>query len=564
MRAQLARALRFVSRTDSDIFSGLAADVRSTHASDASTRRMARKAQASVASMLEQLEPRQFLSTYYVSSVGSDSGSGSSTSPWRSVARVNSATLRSGDKVLFQGGKTFSGTGLKVTSAESGITFGTYGSGRATLSTGGTTGFDIGQASNITISNLNFFGNGMYSNNSFGIYVHADSGRKISGFNFSNMEVKGYGKEGIRIVAGGSTAQVNNVTVKYVDSHDNRWGGFKANAPEISQMSNYIVDHVRVWNNYGDKANTGVTGNGIMLEGIYNARVSYCVAHDNGKDGAAPVGIWGARGRNITIEHSESYNNNTRTSTDGGGFDFDWDVSNSVIQYCYSHNNSGPGYILAAGSHTNSGNTIRYNVSENDGRENGRAGIQLWGSIVNASIYNNVVYITPTGNSNTAAFYNHDDSSGGKHAVNVKVFNNVFYTTGGVKILNITDSVAKYGDMQFSGNAYYSGGAAFNLKWGNTNYTSLTAWQDAKGKEKTNGVRTGYQGDPKFNAVGKGGTFNNADLLKGLTAYKVQSGSPLINRGVTQPGTLSAATLDFFGDTLPKGGKYDIGIDEVA
>ena len=47
------------------------------------------------------------------------------------------------------------------------------------------------------------------------------------------------------------------------------------------------------------------------------------------------------------------------------------------------------------------------------------------------------VYISATGNSNTAAFYNHDDSSGGKHCSNVKIVNNVFYTTGGAKILNI-------------------------------------------------------------------------------------------------------------------------------
>jgi len=47
-------------------------------------------------------------------------------------------------------------------------------------------------------------------------------------------------------------------------------------------------------------------------------------------------------------------------------------------------------------------------------------------------------------------------------------------------------------------------------------------------------------------------------------SYKLQSGSPLINKGVTQPGTLAGATIDFWGDSLPKGGKYDIGIDEVA
>jgi hypothetical protein len=82
------------------------------------------------------------------------------------------------------------------------------------------------------------------------------------------------------------------------------------------------------------------------------------------------VGIWTAGSNRVTIQYCESYNNHTKTSTDGGGYDFDWDVTNSTIQYCYSHNNDGPGYIMAAGTHTNSGNVIRYSVSENDGRRN--------------------------------------------------------------------------------------------------------------------------------------------------------------------------------------------------
>ncbi len=65
-------------------------------------------------------------------------------------------------------------------------------------------------------------------------------------------------------------------------------------------------------------------------------------------------------------------------------------------------------------------------------------------------------------------------------------------------------------------------------------------------------------------SAGHGGTIGNADNLHALSAYKLQSNSPLINHGVTQPGTLASTVTDFFGDSLPKGGKYDIGIDEVA
>ena len=123
--------------------------------------------------------------------------------------------------------------------------------------------------------------------------------------------------------------------------------------------------------------------------------------------------------------------------------------------------------------------------------------MQLWGSVVNANIYNNVVYISATGNSNTAAFYNHDDSSGGLHCKNVNVNNNVFYTTGGAKILNITSSVTTYGQESFSGNCYYSGGSTFNITWGTHNYSSLDAWRNATGKEKSSGTSSAAVATPR-------------------------------------------------------------------
>jgi len=240
-------------------------------------------------------------------------------------------------------------------------------------------------------------------------------------------------------------------------------------------------------------------------------------------------------------------------------------VTNSTLQYNYSHNNDGPGYILAAGDHVNSGNTLRYNVSENDGRRNGRAGVQLWGNVTNAGIYNNVVFITATGSPTTAAFYAHDVGSNGKRPQNVNVQNNIFYTTGGARVLNVTSGVAKYGTLKFTGNAYYTNSGTFKIQWGSTLYTAMADWQTANTQELVNGVKTGFQGDPKLNAAGTGGTIGNADKLKELTAYKLSALSPLVNRGVTPAATfLASALTDFYGDSLPKGGKYDVGVDEVA
>lgn len=77
--------------------------------------------------------------TYYVSASGSDAASGTSTtSAWRNVARVNSASLGAGDTVLFEGGQSFTGILTPPSSGSSGapVTFGSYGAGQANLRSG--------------------------------------------------------------------------------------------------------------------------------------------------------------------------------------------------------------------------------------------------------------------------------------------------------------------------------------------------------------------------------------------------------------------------------------------
>jgi Right handed beta helix region len=75
--------------------------------------------------------------TYYVSPGGSDANPGTAPgSAWQTVHRVNGASLVPGDSVLFQGGQTFSDDTLMPShsgTAGAPITFGSYGSGDATL-----------------------------------------------------------------------------------------------------------------------------------------------------------------------------------------------------------------------------------------------------------------------------------------------------------------------------------------------------------------------------------------------------------------------------------------------
>ncbi len=122
--------------------------------------------------------------SYYVSSAGSDANSGTSTSsPWKSISKVNSFTFTSGDAIYFRGGDTFSG---QININQSNITLGSYDSGNKPVITGavqlsGWTVYSgsiyVAQASSLV---KNLFANGVqmtlarYPNSGF-IYITSKS-----------------------------------------------------------------------------------------------------------------------------------------------------------------------------------------------------------------------------------------------------------------------------------------------------------------------------------------------------------------------------------------------------
>jgi parallel beta-helix repeat protein len=94
---------------------------------------------------------------YYISSTGNDANNGlSSSTPWKTVAKVNSvfSTLKPGDRILFNRSDIFFGTIIisKSGSADSPITIGDYGNGENPIITGFT-----------TITGWTYEGGGIYS-----------------------------------------------------------------------------------------------------------------------------------------------------------------------------------------------------------------------------------------------------------------------------------------------------------------------------------------------------------------------------------------------------------------
>jgi hypothetical protein len=116
--------------------------------------------------------------TYYVAADGSDTASGSITSPWKTVDRVNQQVLNPGDAVLFRAGDTFADAVLMPPSSGTPgqpVTYGVYGNGRATITQG-----EWSHASYVALRTLQF-----------GAQVQAgtDGGVHVSDWNIVNVQI---------------------------------------------------------------------------------------------------------------------------------------------------------------------------------------------------------------------------------------------------------------------------------------------------------------------------------------------------------------------------------------
>ncbi len=503
--------------------------------------------------------------TYYVSPTGNDAANSgtSSATPWATVAKVNATTFVAGDSILFEGGKTWTDTVLTPkgsgTSA-SRITFDTYGTGKATIALTSTTakGLFINGNDFLTFRNLIFKGPFTIAQTTtaetpYGVHLGPGSLNVA----IDRCEVTGFYGFGI-LIGNGS----NNLSVTHTDIHDNGHDGV-ASTKNFSRgsrqlvTSNVYIGNCKVYNNKGFNSKDG-SGSGIVLRQIDGAVIEYCESYNNGfgwgGNGGGPVGIWSWDCNNVLIQYCESHHNkNGAGGYDGGGIDIDGGDTNCVVQYCYTHDNDGCGQFVAhfSGSHPTDNNTIRYNISYNDGIATGQGAFNLWGPSTNGKFYNNVIIGGP--NTATAIFRNESPSAGAGQ----KVWNNIFVSTNGKPLVSGVGNA----EYTFQGNLYFSTNGIYNIN----GHTSLAAWQ-AAGQEKLNGNPVGIQGDPRFVSMTNPGTVTVANLVSGLAGYRLPTSSPAVDAGLDLAAlfTINPGSRDYFGNLIPNGLAYDIGAHDVA
>jgi hypothetical protein len=512
---------------------------------------------------------------YHFSPTGDDTlGDGSASDPWATLDRAASLDLQPGDSLRFEGGATFVG-GLYLDADDGGradlpVVVTSYGQGRATIEAGDGFGIFAYNAGGVEVRDLVVAGAGSASNENDGIAFYADlpGDTTLAHLRVANVDVSGFGKAGLSIGAWNGETGWRDVRVTDSDFHGNA-DGMITFAAQKGALKDIYVGQCRFYENPGRSGFNRPSGSGLVLGGVDGALVERSVAYGNGAHNthhAGPVGIWAYDANAVVIQHNEAYGNRTGVrsgSGDGGGFDLDGGVTNSVLQYNYSHDNDGAGFGLFqyAGAPPSGGNTVRFNLSENDGRANGYGAISVWGAssgdrVGSTAIYHNTIYVRASEHGAPSAI-----NIKNQHHRGLSFRNNVLVTSDGVRLVRGPASP----HARFEGNAYWAGDSLFTIAWGGTTYGDLTSWRDASGQERLpdalGGETTGVEGEPMLEALGAGGTAADPDSLEALTAYRLQPNSPLVRAGLDLGGLfeLDSGPHDFFGTPLSEAAAPSIG-----
>jgi parallel beta-helix repeat protein len=318
------------------------------------------------------------------------------------------------------------------------------------------------------------------------------------------------------------------------------------------QSRNMTIQNSTVHDTYGD---------GIAIYMSHNSTIQNSVVYRSGlepqpEDIGTPVGLWWWSSYDMLGQFNESYDNHS-PGVDGGGYDIDYGSTNSTMQYNYGHDNGAYCMSVFGYSGPTTSSVLRYNICAANGKDHtylkkgaggkltteirpGLSEIYLctWGGgkLVDTWIYNNTFYIDSTGDPSATGLF--DVCPGGGDAETNGIFKNNLVVSA---IPNVLGDVATANNRARNYNLYYYTGGTFTDP-----------------NPEANGI---YNQNPLVNSLGYHG------IGRPTTQWTLQAGSPAINRGTNACSGLagcSVGTRDFFGNSIPLGGAFDIGAHEAG
>jgi hypothetical protein len=342
---------------------------------------------------------------YYVDCSAQFIGNGSLEQPWNTLSAVNSFTFQPGDSILFKRGtKALGELWPKGSGSERAqIHIDAYGTGpRPIIDAQGaenSAGIRLSNQEYWTIQHMEVINNTETMGTRWGIYVFSNDGQIKHKIHIKNNTVQNVYASCIR-------SPKDTIIPSFY-----RVGGIYVKVEEPGSMDDILVEGNQLedilgigicfwgesemsgegmnWDNLSAHViirqnsvlRTGADG--ILVLGTDNELIEYNYvdgAGQLGQFGDIPgktgtngtdyiAGVWPTRHRNGIVQYNEVCNTR-RFIGDGQSFDNDMFVMGTTLyQYNYSHDNEG-GFFLDCCSpeETNTGNIIRYNISQNDGK----------------------------------------------------------------------------------------------------------------------------------------------------------------------------------------------------
>jgi hypothetical protein len=510
---------------------------------------------------------------YFNSNTGNDnSGSGTIAAPWRTISKMNSRKYTAGDRI-FLSGNTFAGP-INVPAPQWGGTAGnpisitSYGGAPATISTSSTNGdcIYLENLNGVVIANLKCVGPGSAWSTGRGVAFLANTTRNHN-LVISDMEITGF-KIPINVICWPSATGLTGLTIQDNNLHANvmgvmMWGEDLDSLRDVSIVRNYVHDNTG--RATGGAVDAASLGTGIVAQSVVGARVTHNKVKNNGAladQSAGSVGIMLYNGSDIIAEYNEVSGQTNAYGNDADGFNLAGGCIRCIIQYNYSHDNKGAGYLIdGQANQTRAAKKaiVRFNVSENDARGTPtRAGIYVYNNGTVASqlqdwyIHNNTIYMSPgSSQSHPAACIVVGDSlqpsgplSGGK------IFNNICYvSSNAVQMINCKANVTT---TVFANNLFYSASGSAPVLW-----NSCTNSGNIIGR------------NPLLSAPG---TMSEVSVIAPLSVatrnnYQLSTtSSPAYNAGLDPLAIydLPWPAHDFYGNAVPKAGtRIDIGAHEL-
>jgi hypothetical protein len=264
------------------------------------------------------------------------------------------------------------------------------------------------------------------------------------------------------------------------------------------------------------------------------------------------------------MQFNESHHNMTpvmdRHARDGGGFDCDLGSEDCLMQYNWSHDNQGEGFLLLSypiGFGYDRGDShnleMRYNLSERDGKKLA-GGITIFGGVAPAVIYNNTIYYEPDRLAGTVMFNGEGGAVtssifGKSGRPDARFYNNLFFINGRSNSAAVANSAWSDGSgtFTFDNNLWWRVDGGVRFDWGGSVIGLWSGWQ-------ANGFDThGLNIDPRV----------SGPLGGGPGAFYLAAASPGIDRGrIVTDALRGMGNQDAFGAATPQGAAYDIGAFE--